>query len=932
MLRLGEELQALVKAAEQPVVIDIEQAERMLDVLGVPRDEPLILARWWNDGDRLNMRHYPRKNAGEGYDWAALQVDRFYEAVAADFRPGTDSFGFVPERGGVAYGKRKEITEVRFLKYEIDDAGMSLEAQFETWRAAGLSPPTLVLFTGGKSLHFWWRLKTPLPLAEGIVALKRLQEAIRQATPGVKLDSKMESPAQPMRLAGGIHPKTRQRSTIYAADGAWYEAAQILELCPEIEVKAKAAKDNGGLFRAEEGEPAKPGQYPEPDELTQPVPLRLGLSRTTCDRIQNGDKEGVRATNAYKVAKALQEARAMIESLGYRVEEDPIKLFKVYCRNSDWCGYEGGFDTCKERHFAWPEEVGTGELSKSALRRAIAKWAEETGQWRWLPDWGRGKGFGKKADEPVQHPLGAWADEMSEWDWLISAERTPELVVFNALLKKAAFEGRPITSHQQRFLRYDDRLGFFEPVSTHRMQKLMLELLPYAFSQNAKGTKFRKHITAARAKSCTDLAALKLHEDQMDLEEAVAFRNGTYLLGTGELVPHSPGRKLTWAVDADFADTAECPPTMRRFIASSFGEEWESIIQVVLRYMVDPGFKCSRIVMILGASGSGKGTMERLIEKLFPSSVVSVITSGFADINHPDKIRQFVSGKRLLAFPDLQGRQVGVGTLYALTDGGKLTGRTLHESDAEDAEPFSGRVVICSTQPPSMDDAGNGMTRRMLVLPTSRPAGMKPDLDLDEKLKSELGQIVSWALRASRQEVKRLLAGGDVNGLLRDAATAAEIDMDAVRSFANACLVPRPSNHLPNETELFKSFQAFCTEQNHRPTSQKTFVSRLAMALPHLRADRRSVAGSNSTRKAPACFFGFGVKEGLIGTSMITHKPMIYTKHYVQNGYEELRCHKPDLPEAAEVLAILSPDSIQPCPDRVEEHPDRITTTANPME
>ncbi|QPN70129.1 AAA family ATPase [Synechococcus sp. CBW1108] len=389
-----------MEAAEQPVLIDVEQAQRMLDVLGLPRDEPVILSRWWKDGDRLNMNHYPRKNAGDGYDWAALQVERFYEAVAAEFRPGIDSFGFVPERGGIAYDKRKEITEVRFLKYEIDDASMSLEEQFETWRRAGLPPPTLVLFTGGKSLHFWWRLKTPLPLDEGIVALKRLQEAIRQATPGVKLDPKMESPAQPMRLAGGIHPGTRQRSTIYAADGRWYEASEILSLCPEITVKARAAKDDGGLFRAEEGKPAKPGEYPEPDELTLPIPLRLGLSRATYERIHRGDKEGVRAKSAYDIARSLQESKAMIEFLGYRVEEDPIELFEVYCRNSDWCGYEG-FDFCVERHFAGPDEVGTGQLSKSALERSIATWAEETGQWRWKPTWSPGRGFASQKTADV---------------------------------------------------------------------------------------------------------------------------------------------------------------------------------------------------------------------------------------------------------------------------------------------------------------------------------------------------------------------------------------------------------------------------------------------------------------------------------------------------------------------------------------------------
>jgi hypothetical protein len=396
---LEEELQALVAAAAKPELIDVGQAERMLDLLGLPRDEPVILSRWWKEGDRLNMRHYPRKNTSDGYNWSTLATERLYFEVAQELRSGVDSFGFVPERGGIAYGKRKEITEVRFLKYEIDDEEMSLEAQFETWRTAGMPPPTLVLFTGGKSLHFWWRLKTPLPLEEGKIALKRLQEAIRLATPGVKLDSKMESPAQPMRLAGGIHPETGQRSSIYAEDGAWYEAEEILRRCPEIAVKVKASGSDS-LFRPEEGEPARVSEYPEPKQLSQPIPLRLALSKKRYEQIQSGDKEGVRAKSAYDISKTLHEAKAMIESLGYRVAEDPLELFEVYCRKSDWCGYLGGFEECVSRHFTTSDDVGTGDLSKSALRRGIAKWAEESGQWRYKPtSLVSRNGFGTKPDD-----------------------------------------------------------------------------------------------------------------------------------------------------------------------------------------------------------------------------------------------------------------------------------------------------------------------------------------------------------------------------------------------------------------------------------------------------------------------------------------------------------------------------------------------------
>ena len=394
---LEEKLQALVAAAAKPELIDVDQAERMLDVLGLPRDEPVILSRWWKEDDRLNMRHYPRKNASDGYNWSMLATERLYSEVAKDLRNGVDSFGFVPERGGIAYEKRKEITEVRFLKYEIDDEAMSLEAQFETWRTAGLPPPTLVLFTGGKSLHFWWRLKTPLPLEEGKVALKRLQEEIRQATPGVKLDPKMESPAQPMRLAGGIHPGTGEKSSIYAEDGRWYEAEEILRQCPEIAVKVKASGSDS-LFLPEEGKPVLVGEYPEPGQLSQPVPIRLGLSKKTFELFQTGGEEGMRVASAWRISKAAQESKAMIESLGYQVTEDPLELFELFCRKSDWCGYTGGLEACK-RHLATPGECGTGELSKSALRRAIRKWAEDTGQWHWKPaSFRSGKGCSAKAD------------------------------------------------------------------------------------------------------------------------------------------------------------------------------------------------------------------------------------------------------------------------------------------------------------------------------------------------------------------------------------------------------------------------------------------------------------------------------------------------------------------------------------------------------
>jgi len=686
--------------------------------------------------------------------------------------------------------------------------------------------------------------------------------------------------------------------------GKRYPLDELMACCPEVE-EAQSVEVGDFRVRPDFGLPEPDEWFPTYPIVGMAVPLEIALSKTTRKLIEEGKppETNDRWSELFRLGKVLRAARRHLEQLGHEVEGGSeaaeIRLLSQFIERS---AIKGGNTDLALKKYWRPEPCGETELCELLLKRNLRERALQLGL----------------VKQP--HPLGDWAHSMSEGDWWVTNNKTVEVVVFSALMKKSAHEGRPITSHRRRFLRYMAELGFFEPVSVHEMQKLMLDLLPYAFSQNANGAKSRKHITASKAGSCTDFAALKLNEDQMDVVPAIAFRNGTYLLSSGRLVPHNPAYKLTWAVNANYSAVVDCPPMMRAFIASSFGSEWERIIQIVLRYMVDPEIKCSRILIILGPSGSGKGTLERLIEKLFPRSCISVITSGFADINHPDKIRQFVSGKRLLTFPDLQGKQLGVGTLYALTDGGMLTGRTLHESDAEAAEPFTGRVVLCSTQPPLMDDAGNGLTRRMLVLPTCRPAGQKPDQDLDEKLEAELGLIVSWALRASRSEVKELLASGDPGGLLREAAMDAEVGMDPIRSFINRCLVPMQSDHLPKESDLFTAYKAFCEDQNHRPTSQRTFCTRLGNALPHLKSSRRSVPGSNSGAKAPSVFFGFQVAKGLVSGPGMTFNPKINADKYVESGYTMVHNHRPQEPNVEVVFATCcgNPDINKPCSDTLK--------------
>ena len=297
--------------------------------------------------------------------------------------------------------------------------------------------------------------------------------------------------------------------------------------------------------------------------------------------------------------------------------------------------------------------------------------------------------------------------------------------------------------------------------------------------------------------------------------------------------------------------------------------------------------------MVIGPSGSGKGVLERLIEKLFPPSCVSSITSSIKEINSPEKIRQYVSGKQLVAFPDVQGLQTGVTTIYSMIDGGLMAQRNLFTDDTEGVV-FTGRVVICSSQAPQFENAGSGMARRALILETQRPAE-KPDADLDQKLAAELGSIVSWALQAKHADVKRVLVSG--NQTFIDAQHNVEADMDVVRQFLDNCCEPCGGDYMPKSIDLYEAFRDFCTDFGlAKVPARKTVLTRINQALPHLRTERRSVPGTNSTKKVNPQLFGFRVR------SEVMLRDSHGNRNYREGNWSALVSHKAEAPTPEQVF------------------------------
>ena len=157
-------------------------------------------------------------DAGSAWDPKSVEAQ-------LDKRPGY-SLGFIPNPGGT---KNAEIKYCRALFFE-DDGPASKDEKIAQWEAAGLPRPSLQVWTGGKSVHHYWLLDQPCTPSDFRKGQRRLHRFVQKALPGSDIDTALCNPSRILRLAGGIHPKSGDRSVIVSAGGQKYSYETLWNL------------------------------------------------------------------------------------------------------------------------------------------------------------------------------------------------------------------------------------------------------------------------------------------------------------------------------------------------------------------------------------------------------------------------------------------------------------------------------------------------------------------------------------------------------------------------------------------------------------------------------------------------------------------------------------------------------------------------------
>jgi phage/plasmid-associated DNA primase/5S rRNA maturation endonuclease (ribonuclease M5) len=453
----------------------------------------------------------------------------------------------------------------------------------------------------------------------------------------------------------------------------------------------------------------------------------------------------------------------------------------------------------------------------------------------------------------------------------------------------------------EEFYRYTGK-GYYEKLTESRVKQEISKFLEEVWelkeikSGNHKYYQWEiseAYANAKNQKNCFNYSQPVLTNIRdFDNSKLICFRNTTINVETKEDVGHSKQNKiLTPPLAGDYTPDAECPPVFDAFLRQSFGEKMIPLIRAFTSLLLDPTapFGNHTVPHILGQSGSGKGTLLRVWSEMMGESSGQI--PDFGILNDPDKIKQYVDGKRLLINPDTSGMQLNMQAFYELVDNGRMSVRKLHSSETESKKLYC-RFALASVNPLQFENAGEGAARRITTIPTKTPDEDRiKDPYLDEKLIKELSQIVSWAISMNRYERDRwIMTAGDVPEVAK-AKEAARISGDSVRSFIDESIRhdSKEDSYLAKEL-LYSSYKTYCDWSGVKPLGKTKFWNHLNSFASNRLYGRTSTSTNGAIDHIPPRF----VNAKFTHPSLYTYdehsktQTWINPQHFLPGGLEHL--------------------------------------------
>lgn len=336
----------------------------------------------------------------------------------------------------------------------------------------------------------------------------------------------------------------------------------------------------------------------------------------------------------------------------------------------------------------------------------------------------------------------------------------------------------------------------------------------------------------------------------------IACANGLLDVTDQTLWPATPRYFGLVSVPFDYDPAVGAPVEWLRFLnklwpANKDGSSADEVraLQEWFGYVLSGRMDLQKILLLIGPTRSGKGTIARILSRLMGVGNVAAPTLASLGTNFG---LQPLLGRSLAIVGDARlGRDGQHQVVERLLS---ISGEDMLTVDRKNREAWSGKIparfMILSNELPRFGDASGAIANRFIVLTMEQSFLGREDPGLEDRIAVELPAILKWALAG----LVRLQTQGRITVPARskDTIDALADLVSPISAFVReACETGRDedgSERAAVIADLYKQWSAWCTENGHHSSSVQKFSSDLRSVLPSLRVfkphgERRSFGG-----------------------------------------------------------------------------------------
>jgi putative DNA primase/helicase len=323
--------------------------------------------------------------------------------------------------------------------------------------------------------------------------------------------------------------------------------------------------------------------------------------------------------------------------------------------------------------------------------------------------------------------------------------------------------------------------------------------------------------------------------------QIISCTNGLLDLSTRTILKHTPALFNVVSVPFAFDQTAKPPATWLGFLESVWPADPDSIalLQEYIGYVLSGRTDMQKMLLLIGPTRSGKGTIARMLTALIGRGYVAGPTLASLGTNFG---LSPLLGKPLAVISDAHLGNTPTHTVVERLL--SITGEDMLTVDRKFRDPWSGklptRFVVLSNELPRFKDASGAIANRLLILQMTNSFLGREDRTLDNRLAAELPGILSWALDG----LDRLIRNGrfTVPGSARDAANLMMDLASPVSAFVRERCIRKPDASTSRDS-IYAAWKAWADDNGHVPGSKSSFGRDLRAVVPDLRDTQPTVDG-----------------------------------------------------------------------------------------